>query len=137
MVKIIRRLRQAAHSAMLAELVAGAIRERVNAAAPAPAASILARVERWREIAAAIDAGADDIGDALLDESRTIEAAIADTPSRGDADLIAKAEMLIEIIEECHAGDPAGTVTRITRSLVADVIRVLGDAPPARAGGRP
>ena len=121
---------------MLAELVAGAIGRQQKAADAPIGRSIIAMVARRREIASAIAAGADDIGDALPDEAAALAREIAGTPSRADADLIAKTGHADDMVKRRIDTTGGDDLYPLLLGLFADIERIVGGAPPVPAGGR-
>ncbi len=68
----------------------------------------------------------DDARERLVDEQTALESLIAATPSRGDADLIAKAKYAALQVAENNGGRPLGDVDRLVAVLLADVVRIVG-----------
>jgi hypothetical protein len=91
-----------------------------DAAAPL---TLPALVARWEKIHAELgEPGRVHRG--MIDELEWIETTIAATPPRGNADLIAKAELLRRMVE----GDPdqMGSTRALAAALVADIERIVG-----------
>lgn len=86
--------------------------------------SLLQLVERWHQLGDRFDRSPAENAAGWLAERTDIERTVADTPARGDADLIAKAGALRRLLEQ--DGEPSDRAGRLALSLLDDFDRLIG-----------
>lgn len=97
--------------------------ERTHRASIPPALALPELIARWHRAFAALGAPGGQRRRELVD-LEWLETTIARTPARGDADLIAKADLLRQLVD----GDPeqSRSVRDLAASLAGDIERIIG-----------